>query len=324
MGMKKALVVGIDDYQEYPLQGCVNDAVAIGDLLRTNGDGSPNFDVRVHLGVQTKSDLRQLISESFEGANDTCLFYFSGHGLSNERGSFIVTPDYARNDEGISMDEILRSANHSESRDKVVILDCCHSGAFGSPDMINGTSTYITDGVSILAACRSNEASVEVDGHGVFTALLLAALQGGAADLTGHITPGSVYAYIDQALGPWAPRPVFKTNISRFTPLRRVTPQIPIETLRKIVEYFETPEQEHTLDPSYEDTNSPEVEHLVFEPYSDSEKVAIFKDLQKMQSVGLVVPVDASYMYFAAMDSKSCRLTPLGHHYWRLVRDRRI
>lgn len=56
----------------------------------------------------------------------------------------------------------------------------------------------------------------EINGHGVFTDLLLQALQGGAANITGQITPGSVYAYIDQALGEWKQKPIFKTNIKRF------------------------------------------------------------------------------------------------------------
>ena len=41
--MRKALVVGIDDYPNAPLTGCVNDAEKIAALLKTNGDGKPNF-----------------------------------------------------------------------------------------------------------------------------------------------------------------------------------------------------------------------------------------------------------------------------------------
>lgn len=149
-------------------------------------------------------------------------------------------------------------------------------------------------------------------------------MQGGAADLRGHISPGGVYTYIDQALGAWEQRPVFKTNVTRFTSLRTINPQVPLSTLRKILDYFPIPQQEFSLDPSYEDTNSKIVEHDVIEPYAQDENVAIFKNLQKLQSVGLVVPVDSEYMYFAAMESKACKLTSLGYHYWRLVKDKRI
>lgn len=317
-------MVGINNYSFSPLSGCINDATALSSIIETNGDGSPNFDVRLITDVPTKSDLKKLIIDLFHGDSDTTLFYFSGHGFINDICGYIVTPDYQPNDEGVSMDEILSIANNSKSKNKIIILDCCYSGALGSPKATGGNSAQISEGVSILTASRNNEASLEINGHGVFTSLLLDALQGGAADLRGHITPGSVYAYIDQALGEWDQRPVFKTNITRFTPIRAVTAQIPMETLRKLIDYFPTPQQPFKLDPSFEDTNTKVVEHKVIEPYAKAENVAIFKEMQKFQSVGLVIPVDEDYMYFAAMNSKSCRLTALGYHYWRLVKDKRI
>ncbi len=321
--MKKALVVGINNYPSYPLRGCINDASSIAKILETNGDGSPNFDVRLETDVQTKSNLKTMIVELFSGKSDTVLLYFSGHGFLNEIGGYLVTPDHKKYDEGISMDEILILANQSKVKDKIIILDCCHSGAMGSPT-INGAVSQLSEGISILTASRDDEPSMEINGHGVFTSLLLDALQGGAADLRGHISPGGVYAYIDQALGAWEQRPVFKTNVTRFTSLRTINPQVPLDILRKIIEYFPNPQDEFKLNPSYEDTNAKDIEHVIVEPYAKPENVVVFKNLQKYQSVGLVVPVDTAYMYFAAMESKSCRLTSLGFHYWRLVKDKRI
>lgn len=321
--MKKALVVGINNYPSSALRGCINDASGLASIIETNGDGSPNFDVRLETDVQTKSKLKIMMVELFSGVNDTVLLYFSGHGFLNELGGYLVTPDYTKYDEGISMDEILLLANDSRAKDKIIILDCCFSGVFGSPTIARG-SCQLNEGVSILTASRGDEPSMEINGHGVFTNLLLNALQGGAADLRGHISPGGVYAYIDQALGAWGQRPVFKTNVTRFTSLRTINPQVSLNILRKITEYFPTPEQEYSLDPSYEDTNTKTVEHSVIKPYANAENVAVFKNLQKLQSVGLVVPVDSEYMYFAAMESRACKLTSLGYHYWRLVKDKRI
>lgn len=322
--MRKALVIGINNYPSAPLKGCINDTSAFGSIVETNGNGSPNFDVRLVTNVSTKAELKGLIRDLFSGNCDTALLYFSGHGFLNDLGGYIVTPDYQPNDEGVSMDEILTLANESGAKDRVIILDCCHSGAFGSPKNTGSKSTHIAEGVSILTASKDDESAVEINGHGLFTNLLLDALQGGASDLRGHITPGSIYAYIDQALGPWEQRPVFKTNISRFTSLRTVVPQVPIEVLRKLIEYFPTATQQFNLDPSFEITNDTNIEHKVVEPYAKKENVSVFKDLQKLESVGLIVPVDEQHMYFAAMNSKSCRLTALGYHYWRLVKDKRI
>ncbi|WP_121357754.1 caspase family protein [Flavisolibacter nicotianae] len=321
--MKKALIVGINNYPKSPLRGCINDAYSLTNILETHGDGSPNFSVRTEIDVPTKSSLKTMIVELFSGNADTALLYFSGHGFLNEIGGYIVTPDHKQYDEGISMDEILILANQSKTKDKIIILDCCHSGALGSPNL-SGGAAQLQEGVTILTASRDDEPSMEINGHGVFTNLLLDALQGGAADLRGHISPGGVYAYIDQALGPWEQRPVFKTNVTRFTSLRTINPQVPLEVLRKLIEYFPTPQDEFKLDPSFEFTNAIDIEHSVVEPHAKPENVSKFKHLQKFNTVGLVLPVDAEHMYFAAMNSKSCRLTALGYHYWRLIKDKRI
>jgi hypothetical protein len=313
--MKKALVIGINNYPTSPLKGCVNDASAFASIIEKHGEGSPNFSILLKTDIKDKSELRSLIVDLFKGNDDIALLYFSGHGFLNEFGGYIVTPDYKKYDEGISMDEVLKIANGSKVKDKIIILDCCHSGAFGSPAILGGTTSHIVEGVTILTASRDIESAVEINGHGLFTNLLLDALSGGAADLRGHITPGGVYAYVDQALGPWEQRPVFKTNVTRFTSLRMIKPPVALEILRKIIEYFPTPQQEYPLNPTYEYTN---------EDIAIDGNIAILKNLQKFESVGLVTPVGEEHMYWAAQNSKSCKLTALGYHYWRLVKEKRI
>lgn len=313
--MKKALLIGIDDYPKAPLTGCINDASILSGVIEKNGDGSPNFSIKLRTDISKKSELKGEIVELFNGEGEIALLYFSGHGYLDITGGYIVTPDYEQYDEGVSMDDILTLANKSKIKNKIIILDCCHSGAFGSPEISGGHISQISEGVVVLTASRNSEAAVEIDGHGVFTSLLLDAVQGGAADLMGRVTPGSIYAYIDQALGPWDQRPIFKTNVTNFTSLRTVTPPISPEVLRKIGNYFSAPEVEYALDPSFEDTNT---------DVAKPENVAIFKNLQKFQGVNLVRPVGEEYMYYAAQNSKSCKLTALGYHYWRLVKDGRI
>lgn len=317
--MKKALVIGIDNYPSAPLSGCVNDANAIANTLETNGDGSPNFSVRLITSPNTdvtRSLLRGEIEALFAGESDMALLYFSGHGFIKSTGGYLVTKDVAQYDEGVSMDEILNMANHSKAKNKVIILDCCYSGALGTPRVTNNNNNLaqLSEGLSVLTASRDSEPAMEVNGSGVFTSLVVDALKGGAADLRGNITPGSLYAYLDEALGAWDQRPIFKTNVSSFASLRNTPPKVPFEILRKITTYFVTPETEHALNPSYEDT----------EESANAENVKVFKDLQKFQSVGLVIPVDEEHMYYAAMNSKSCKLTALGYQYWRLVDEKKL
>lgn len=322
--MRKALVVGIDNYLQCPLNGCCNDARAMAQILRDNDDGSPNFSVKLHENITTKAHLRKLIEECFSGDADVALFYYSGHGHIDNIGGYLVTPDFGDYDYGVSLQDVLSIANHSQCKDKIIILDSCFSGFMGSISTSGQSTAVINEGVTILTASRSTESSVEINGHGLFTSLLLEALNGGAADITGHVTPGGIYAYIDKALGPWEQRPVFKTNVTRFTPLRKVVPQVDISIIRKICTYFSDENAELAMDPSFEPTNSLDVAHEVIQPYADSQNTKIFADLQKLEGIGLVVPVGEEHMYFAAMHSKSCALTSIGKQYWRLVNDKLI
>ncbi|NMC76938.1 MAG: caspase family protein [Candidatus Methanofastidiosa archaeon] len=315
--MRKALIVGLNNYPNAELEGCINDAICIGNILEKNGDGSPNFSVRYvtdEKKVVSKAELKGDIYSLFQGPNEIALFYFSGHGTITSAGGYIVTPDFKKYDEGISMDEILNYANSSKARNKIIILDCCHAGACGNPSISGGSNAFLSEGLTVLTASRDLENAIESGGKGLFTSLLIDALQGGAADLRGNITLGGLYSYVDEVLGPWEQRPIFKTHVSKFTPIRTITPKIPLETLRKIKKYFSSPEEEYILDPTYEDTSRNSIE----------EHVTILKDLQKFESAGLVAPVGEEHMYYAAMNSKSCRLTALGYQYWRLANENKL
>ena len=324
MSIRKALVVGIDNYPTCPLSGCCNDSEAIKDLLTNHGDGDPNFSVWQKNNVATKSELRGLIEQCFSGDADVALFYYSGHGHIDSIGGYLVTPDFSSHDYGVSLAEVLSIANNSKCKERVIILDSCYSGFMGSISTVGQNTAVINEGVTILTASRNSETSMEIGGHGIFTALLIEALKGGAADITGHVTIGGVYAFIDKALGPWEQRPVFKTNVTRFTSIRNVNPQVDIRIIRKLCEYFNDEDEIMALDPSFEPTNSNAVKHEVIEPYADEENVLKFSDLQKLEGIGLVVPEAEDHMYFAAMHSKGCKLTPIGKQYWRLVKDNKI
>lgn len=322
--MRKALLIGINNYKNCPLKGCINDAIETSSLLERHSDGKKNFDVQLVRDIATKGEVRSKIKELFKGGNEIELFYFSGHGYINELGGYIVTPDYVQDDWGVSMNDIIYYANQSNSKNKIIILDCCHSGAIGNL-VINDSISEIGNGVTILTASRNTESAMEINGHGVFTQLLIEALKGGAANLQGNITPGSIYAYIDQALGAWdTQRPLFKTNISKFVSIRNVNPRILHNELKILLECFSNENEEFLLDPSFEFTNTLENTIEPIKPYAKVDNVKKFKLLQRLESVDLVEPVGEEHMYFAAMKSKSCRLTPLGKYYWKLLKDERI
>lgn len=52
--MRKALVAGLNNYPHCELNGCANDAIAMKELLGSNGDGSPDLDVMSIIDSCTK------------------------------------------------------------------------------------------------------------------------------------------------------------------------------------------------------------------------------------------------------------------------------
>ena len=314
---RKALIVGIDDYPFSPLEGCVSDAVQLSKLLKSHYDGKPNFEIKALLSSKEKINrpvLKEEIERLFSGNPAIALLYFAGHGYLNSYDGYLVTQDFTRYNEGVSMDEIMRCANDSKAQNKVIILDCCYSGRLATPLLMDRKVSELADGVTILTSCQATETAQE-SRRGVFSSLLIDAISGQCADLTGNILPSNIYAYIDRTLGQWGgQRPIFKTNVSAFISLKEVEPLIELSVLRKLVTYFSARDAVYPLDPSYEFT----------EPDANDSCVSIFKELQKMESVGLVAPVGEAHMYYAAMNSKACRLTNLGKQYWSLIKLEKI
>ncbi|MEZ5942512.1 MAG: caspase family protein [Planctomycetaceae bacterium] len=324
MAGRRALVVGIDYYEHASrLYGCARDAISVSQVLKHHGDsvGSLNFQIPDLLtasnGLQAVSvaKLRSAVKELFtHEPYEVALFYFAGHGHLDSTGGFLLGSDSKSGDDGVSLNDILTLANQSKSTNRVIVLDSCHSGIAGVLPLSGVTA--IEDGVTILTASTAQQYATEENGAGVFTGLFVDALRGGASDILGNVTPGSTYAHIDQSLGVKSQRPTFKTNTRAFVSLRRVEPKIGLPELRRITEIFPEPEYVKKLNPTYEPYRSSDEKAL---PAPHEENVVIFGILQKLNRTNLVVPVDADAMYWAAMNSKSCRLTPLGKHYHRLV-----
>ena len=290
-------------------------------VLSRHQDNSPNFDSRMLVApvgeggaVVTRPILREQLAQLFKDQADLAFLHFSGHGTVNNFGGYLVTQDATTYDEGVSMEDVLQLANRSPVSEVVITLDCCHSGVFGNlPDFDNATAK-LREGVSVLTASRGEQPSVEQSGGGVFTSLVVDALEGGAADLLGAVTAASVYAYVESALGAWDQRPLFKAHVSRLLPLRQCIPPVDMQLLRRLPELFPLPAEDLPLDPSYEDTSEK----------ADEGHVETFKQLQELYRVHIVAPVNAPHMYGAAMESKACRLTRSGRYYWRLANDGRI
>ena len=324
--MRIALIVGINYYEHgSDLFGCVDDAHAVKAIMERHDGGAVNFDCMLLTGTGksdrvNRGDLKDNIKKLFEAEAETALFYFAGHGHIEATGGYLLATDSNRGDEGVSLSEILTLANASPATNKIIVLDSCHSGIAGTPPSSEQLAT-LAEGLTVLTASTKDQYATEENGRGVFTTLFVDALTGSAANLTGDITPGSIYAHIDQSLGAWEQRPVFKTNVKQFVSLRKVAPPIPTSDLRRITEFFPVPGFEFSLDPTYEPEMKGRDDGM---PLPNPENTRVFAILQRYNRLNLLVPVNVPHMWSAAMESKTCKLTALGEHYRRLVEKNRI
>ncbi len=315
--VRLAVCIGINNYPNQPLAGCVTDARAMAEHLGRNADDSPNYQVRLVVsdnGPVTRAKLREELSNLFvKDRAEAALFYFAGHGRKERAGAYLVTEDESELDAGVPMSEVIGWANACGAGERIIILDCCFAGAIKELVETKGT-VPLNDGVTILAACRSDELSMEEGDRGLFTRHVCDALDGGAADVRGQVTVSSVYSYVSEVLGHWDQSPHFMGSLSKMTTLRRAAATVSDDELRNLRAWFDSVDCEFALDPSFEPSAEPRSE----------ENERTFAVLQKFRNARLIVPVGEEHLYDAAMNSKACALTPTGKFYWQAVSAGRI
>ena len=331
--MKRALLVGIDHYPTVgSLSGCVADASALAELLRTHADGGPNFRAELIAGESearevTRDALRDAIASLFDNARNTdLLFYFAGHGGRTPWGAELVTQDATANSLGVSMNDLTTLANDSPARSVTLVLDCCFAGDLGNPPGLQSAAaadpfrlnrTVLRENVTVMAASRSTEVSAEVDGHGEFTRLLLDGLEGGATDHLGNVTSLGLYAYVSRAFDAWQQRPVLKAHVTEPPVLRVGPPWIEPAMLRQLPDHFPTADARVRLTQAHEGEGRP----LPPGQLGTLEQQA-FDYFGRLRNANLVTTDDRQDHYWAAMNGGDVYLTQLGQYFWQLAKRR--
>ncbi|MGA9993894.1 MAG: caspase family protein [Pyrinomonadaceae bacterium] len=332
---RRALIVGIDTYKiASKLSSCVADAEAVGKLLEWNADERPNYVCRVLLDKMedgqpiTRAALREACEELFANFKGDVLFYFSGHGVLTHFGGHLCAFDSQKNDWGVPMQEVVEMAINSQARDIIMILDCCHSGDIADPTLLSSKRggdplAVLRENMTVIAASLKAQPAVEAGKHGLFTASLLDALKGGAADHMGWVTASSIYAYVERRFGSWEARqrPVYKSYATSVRVVRECAPLIDRIKLHKITELFPTENYKYPLSPEHE----PEDEYGRLHEPVDEEKVAVAQLLKEYRDAGLLKPsTPGEQLYWTARRSHTVELTLRGCEYWWLVENKKI
>jgi hypothetical protein len=181
--VRKALIVGIDFYDKIgSLSGCVNDAHSVKSVLERHADGTVNFATPKLLTGTSGADrvekgkIKDAVRELFSDDSEIALFYFAGHGYIEDTGGFLCGTECQSGDDGFALSELMTIAGKSSAKNKIIILDSCHSGVAGTAPEKMGAE--VKEGMTILTASTAEQYAMEVPGGGagVFTSLFVDAL----------------------------------------------------------------------------------------------------------------------------------------------------
>jgi ABC-type phosphate transport system substrate-binding protein/uncharacterized caspase-like protein len=198
---KVALLIGVSEYEPglIPLLGAVKDVDAIQRVLvNPEMGGFAETDITVLKNPQ-RQDMEDAIYRLYADRHrdDLVLFYFSGHGIKDERGNLYLSTRITRKQNGklvkpsaVAASFLHESINDSRSQRQVVILDCCFSGAIAQgmtvrdDDTVNLQEQLGGKGRAILTSSTSTQYSFEQIGSelSIYTRYLVEGIETGAAD----------------------------------------------------------------------------------------------------------------------------------------------
>jgi hypothetical protein len=212
-GRYRALLIGnssypADEHNLQTLRGPVKDIAALNRALIDPGTGLfADIDVTL-LPEATSTRAIRALGRFFSTAarDDVLLIYFSGHGKLDQVGRLhLCMQDTDSADllaTAVSSTRISEFADASRARNVIIVLDCCHAGAFRGGelgDAVAGPGRYV------LTSCRgtqlANDATVD-NGTSYFTQHLVDGLLQAAPDQDGdgYVTFSDLYAYVDRRL----------------------------------------------------------------------------------------------------------------------------
>lgn len=233
--LRDALVVGISTYQYLPaLNAPAHDAEAIAHQLESHGEfrvtrlpeivQANNLQIGVKTPVtlaELESALVKLFKPKGNNIPHTALFYFSGHGLQKEAGiceGYLATSDANPQAHfyGLSLFWLRRLLQESPVRQRIVLLDCCHSGEIlnfleADPGARSGTDRLF------MAASREYETAYEslTGQYSVFTQALLDGLDPRRL-VNGIVTNYALTDWVSNALKGESQQPLFENSGSEI------------------------------------------------------------------------------------------------------------
>jgi len=223
---KFALLIGVSKSSEEDLPklpSAIEDIKAMQAVLQNPEIGG--FDSVKVLQNPMRQEMEEAIETLFAKCKkeDLVLFYFSGHGITDEKGKlYLVTPQ-TRKERGnlikataVAATVLHDNMENSRSKRQVLILDSCFSGAIaeGLTGKSAGSKVDIQrelggEGRAILTSSNAVQESFHIQGYNlsIYTHYLIDGIQTGAANQDGddYISVDDLHKYAKEKLEQEAP-----------------------------------------------------------------------------------------------------------------------
>ena len=208
-----ALIIGINKYDNSPLQYAKNDAETIAGILKdTYKYPATNISTLFDEEATKNNILSQFhgYTQDGTGPDDKLLIFFAGHGhtiIGQREVGFLVPVDGKMDDTSslIRWDEFTRNAELIKAKHILFIMDACYGGLITNRAPAGGSSRFLKDmcqrfSRQVLTAGKADEAVADAGGpvpeHSIFTGYLIQAISGEAEIEKGVITANSVMSYV--------------------------------------------------------------------------------------------------------------------------------
>ncbi|GGV73123.1 caspase, EACC1-associated type [Streptomyces massasporeus] len=192
----RAVLFGVHAYQHLAnLDGVRHNVPALRDLLIADDAGGFSGEHCVAVPANsTPQDLLDAVQDAADHARELLVVYYAGHGHFGRDGrSLLLGTEASRSDRphrSVAYDEIRAIVAHSPARHKVVIVDCCFSGAAlhmdGQPGSMASPDFEIS-GACVLTSAAETERSLCLPDGSLFTRELIHILRDG---LDGEMSDG--------------------------------------------------------------------------------------------------------------------------------------
>ena len=216
-----AVVIGIEKYRDVPgVDYAARDAQAVHSYLTRSMGFDPKNVVLLQNERATGRDFDKYLGTWLKNrvtAKSRVFVYYAGHGAPNPKTGegyllpYEGDPSYT-DDTAYPIKKLYQNLSRLPTRDVIVALDACFSGAGGRSVLAKGARPLVNavaaapaagSGVVVLSASSSDQISTfhNEGRHGLLTYFLLKGLRGGAdADGNGLIDTKELFGYVRPAV----------------------------------------------------------------------------------------------------------------------------